>query len=192
MKPLATFIRQPLTLFVRAAVPFLALCAAFAWMAIATGHAAPAELLIKSSPNNPQLVRDVDNPARNEPFQVIENSLFGTGATTVTVSAPAVPAGQRLVIEHVSAVVELSPGSGQTAMAVVQLVTAAGSAEVQHALVLQAQGTQFASDNFTASQPIRIYARAGDRLQLVVNRSSGTGTGQEGVVLGATGYFLPE
>jgi hypothetical protein len=183
---------KPLTILVRVAIPFAALCTSFAWMAMRTGHAASGELLVKNSPNNPQFVRDVDNPARTEPFQAIATGQFGTGVTTLAVSAPAVPAGQRLVIEHVSALVELPPGSGQTALAVVQLVTAAGSAEVQHALVLQAQGTQFASDNLTASQPIRIYARAGEHLQLVVNRSSGTGTGQEGIVLGATGYFLPE
>jgi hypothetical protein len=108
----------------------------------------------------------------------------------MTLSAAAIPAGRLVVIEHVSALVSLPGGSGQTAMAVVQMVNSAGSAEVQHALVLQAQGTQFGFDNFTASQPIRIYAKAGDQVHLVVNRSAGTGTAA--VALGATGYLLPD
>jgi len=145
--------------------------------------------LAKNSPNNPQFVRDVDNPARNEPFQAIANAAFAAGVTSMAVDAAAVPAGKLLVIEHVSAFVSLPFGSGQTAAGVVQLLSSAGSAKVQHAIVLTAQGQEFGFDNSTASQPIRIYASTGDHLRLVVNRSDGAGAAQ--IALGATGYFLP-
>jgi hypothetical protein len=195
----------------RATIPLVALTALLAGRALPSGHdARPGTVLAvafaggeseltdegeaaKNSPNNPQFMRDVDNPARNEPFQAVQTGAFAAGATTLVVSLPAVAAGKRLVIEHVSALVELPPASGQTALVVVQLLNAARILEVPHPLVLQPQGTQFASDNFAASQPIRMYAQAGDHLQLVVNRSSGAPqTPQTGAVLGASGYFLPE
>jgi hypothetical protein len=72
-----------------------------------------------------------------------------------------VPAGKRLVIEHVTVRAELPPGQRARASIVVTLE----ASRVTHHLVMVSQGTVIGSPTnraaFVASQPIRLYVDGG-------------------------------
>src|SRR5438552_13850372 len=88
--------------------PILLSC--FALLPIAQAAPYPSNVNVVNTPNvnvvntpaSPVPVRDVDNPAR-QPFHVEAVAGFADGAsTTGGILIPAVPAGKRLVIEHLS------------------------------------------------------------------------------------------
>jgi len=111
-------------------------------------------------------VRDLDNPARR-PFQVeVQRQLripIAEGRESIQVAD--VPAGRRLVIEHisfrVSSLEAVTPGSHQTRFQIfAALLTKADTVAANHELLVTRTDFGIASSN-TASQPIRAYADGG-------------------------------
>jgi hypothetical protein len=94
------------------------------------------------------------------------------GAYEAGVLFESVPAGKRLVIEHVSVRAELPPG--QTARAAI-VVSLDGKA-VSHYLVMVGQGTVIGEPTnravFVASHPIRLYVDPGPRPAVTVERDN--------------------
>src|SRR5437899_11619632 len=96
---------------------FLFTLGCFALLPIAQAAPSPTNVNVVNTPNvnvvnttaSPVPVRDVDNPAR-QPFQAEAMGGFADGAsTTGDIPIGAVPAGKRLVIEHVSAFGRMLP-----------------------------------------------------------------------------------
>src|SRR5437870_13576858 len=80
--------------------PILLSC--FALLPIAQAAPSPTNVNVVNTTASPVPVRDVDNPAR-QPFQAQAVGGFADGAsTTGDITIGPVPAGKRLVIEHVS------------------------------------------------------------------------------------------
>jgi hypothetical protein len=104
---------------------------------------------------------------------------------------PEVPAGYRLVLEHVF--VRASVPSGQTLVARLDVELAQNPftfrahlpIEVTRQLVAEASS---GDDAYVASSPVRAYVEAGDRLVLRVWRSSGAGSANADVTV--SGYFV--
>jgi hypothetical protein len=95
------------------------------------------------------LVQDVDSPGR-APFEVQVNlSLSGVSGTGVTI-----PAGKRLVIDHISA--NLSGPSAGTQPYIVMFTTAAGSGSVSTQLAIPQ--SPLALQQFDYSAPETLYA----------------------------------
>src|SRR5215207_4673536 len=133
---------------------------------------------------NTPAVRDADNPAR-QPFQS-ELFLTGVPGSYGALQIAQVPAGKRLVIEHV-AVSGVTP-TGQRIFA--NLSTGLGSFIAHHPLVVHAQGTNENGEaEFAISQQVRLYADPGTAVTLYATRSSTSGMA---VVLYATvsGYLV--
>ena len=118
---------------------------------------------VNSSATNPLFVRDVDN-GRN-PYEVeltLTNDPATWGPTTSTCNPPPVetqcqisfdvPAGQRAVVEHVSAYI--TGASGQTYQTFF-------SGDLSEFLVMTKQISEPGIDTFTASQPMRVYINPG-------------------------------
>jgi hypothetical protein len=66
---------------------------------------------VVNTPTSPVPVRDVDNPARQ--ITVVQTAGLGgfsNGDNVAVVAIPTVPAGKRLIIEHVSVFGEMLPG----------------------------------------------------------------------------------
>jgi hypothetical protein len=121
---------------------------------------------------------------QEEAFSDINPGAFGQG-----VFFKDIPAGKRLVIEHVSVRAELP--LGQTARA--SIVVSLEEGRVSHYLVMVSQGTVIGSPTnraaFVASQPIRLYADHGQGAWGVnVDRDSGV----EGAIAYASisGHFV--
>ena len=110
-------------------------------------------------------VRDPDNPAR-QPFQAqLEGLTFATSSNAETFQVAVVPAGKRLVIEHVSMFVSsleaTSDGEPQPRFRTfATLVTKAESVAARHELIVLPADAGGSSIN-VASQPIRAYADPG-------------------------------
>jgi hypothetical protein len=88
-----------------------------------------------------------------------------------------VPAGKRLVIEHVSVRAELPPGQTARATIVVYL----DGESVSHYLVMVDQGTVISEPTnrvvFVASQPIQLYVDPGPEPAVNVERDNATELG---------------
>lgn len=111
-------------------------------------------------------VRDLDNPAR-QPFQAeLQRQLrIPVAAGRESSQVAEVPAGKRLVIEHVSFRVKSQeatlPGSSQPRFRVfASLVTKANGVAANHELIVNQTDFGAASSN-AASQPVRAYADPG-------------------------------
>src|SRR5207244_995932 len=95
--------------------PILLSC--FALLPIAQAAPSPSNVNVVNTPNvnvvnttaSPVPIRDVDNPAR-QPFHAEAVGEFADGASiTGGILIPTVPAGKRLVIEHLSAFAHMLP-----------------------------------------------------------------------------------
>jgi hypothetical protein len=122
-----------------------------------------ASVNVSNAASSPVLVRNVDDG--QHPFEVdlaLTNDSATWGPTSSTCNSPTgatqcqisfdVPAGQRLVVEHVSAYVD--GASGQTYQAFV-------AGDLEEFLVLTKQISYPGIDTFTASQPMRVYINSG-------------------------------
>lgn len=122
--------------------------------------------------------------ANRQPFQfsIQANLDVSEGAAVRTFS---VPAGRRLVIEHMSCEAAVPPG--QRAMC--HFITTVGGTEAFHLVVMSEQGNFVGSDQFRASQAIRTYADPETLVRLVGQRNEGGGT----AILDFTisGYLVP-
>src|SRR5439155_17389827 len=80
--------------------PILLSC--FALLPVVRAAPSPSNVNVVNTTASPVPVRDVDNPSR-QPFQAEVVGGFADGAsTTGDITIATVPAGKRLVIEHVS------------------------------------------------------------------------------------------
>jgi hypothetical protein len=130
-----------------------------------------ALLLASAGPSHAQAqVREADNPARqpfqNEVQQVLTIPVPGGRPAQIQVAD--VPAGKRLVIEHISfRVVSLeatTPGTRQPRFQVfASLVTKANEVAASHEILVARTDLGTASSN-AASQPIRAYADPGSQV----------------------------
>ena len=172
--------------------PILLSC--FALLPIAQAAPSPSNVNVVNTPDvnvvnttaSPVPVRDVDNPAR-QPFHAEAVGGFADGAsTTGGLLIPTVPAGKRLVIEHVSVFGAMLPGQKMVRTRVMYRFSVFG-----HSLVISAQGSNAdgSSDYFVASEPVRFYA--GDGLvSWEAERNSVAGTNGDGIDLNCDGYFV--
>lgn len=129
---------------------------------------------------------DVDGPSQVTPYHQkvtigFEEGLVATG------ELPEVPAGKRLVVEHVSVLGQVPGGSGQEMIAVLQIMAGALAIQ-QHPLILNRQGTTFGSDHHNASQSMRLLVDAGDSVRVVLNRT--VAVGSFGGVFAVSGYLV--
>ena len=135
--------------------------------------------------NTPRIV-DVNGPSLVTPYHENVNVEFQAGLVAIG-ELPEVPQGKRLVVEHVSVLGQLPPGSGQEVNAVLQIMAGALATQ-QHPLILNWQGTTFGTDHHNASQAMRLLVDAGDSVRVVLNRSAAVGT--FGGVFAVSGYLV--
>jgi hypothetical protein len=136
----------------------------------------------------PVLVRDVDSPAR-QPFQDFNSiDLVAPFGNTERVLFT-VPTDKRLVIEFIS-LLALMPADQKSTVTLRTFINDGhpSTSFGKSFLVLTAQGTFNATDIYTASQPVRIYADPGTEVFFLVSRTSGTGSAQYQVCI--SGYFV--
>jgi len=120
---------------------------------------------INNSPSSPLLVRDVDNPARHPFQQFIGVDTIGYNGFSRSFS---VPAGQRVIIEHVSASGYLPEGSAPELL----LACKDGSQDIGigHALLMTKQLSEYsASQGYT-----RVLWVAGQQIQCAADSEEGS------------------
>ncbi|PYL50331.1 MAG: hypothetical protein DMF33_13090 [Verrucomicrobia bacterium] len=172
--------------------PILLSC--FALLPIAQAAPSPSNVNVVNTPNvnvvntpaSPVPVRDVDNPAK-QPFQAEAMGGFADGAsTTGDIPITTVPAGKRLVIEHVSVFGTMLPGQ-KMVRAVMHRFSVFG-----HSLVISAQGSNAdgSSDYFVASELIRFYDNDGLPVAWEAERDSSAGANLAGIDINCDGYFV--
>ena len=120
---------------------------------------------------NPQVTtRDADNAAR-QPFQVHGFPDIGDGYYFATFSFN-VPAGKRLVMEYVSAIVNVPSGQ----KVAVWVNANQGSGPVSHYVVPTSLGAfNQLTETFAVGQLTRIYADPSTQVDVVVDRNAGVG-----------------
>jgi len=142
------------------------------------------------------VVRDIDNPAQR-PFQVElrqKLTLIPT-ADRESFTIADVPAGSRLVIEHVSfrvgSLEAVVPGSRQTRFQInASLVTTADGVAANHELLATRTDFEDGSSN-TASQPIRAYADGGSPVSLRIGGQTENGRSTlVSIVLTISGHLV--
>ena len=129
-------------------------------------------------------VRDVDHPARNV-FQRRLNAFFAEGSFSGSESF-VVPAGERLVIEHVSSAGVVPVGQQLQG----HIQTSVNGLVSPHWIVLTPQGV-FVNQVSTGSQLVRIYADPGTTVTLEGFRNGGSSTGGLDVTLSGHLVALP-
>jgi len=173
--------------------PILLSC--FALLPIAQAAPSPSNVNVVNTPDvnvvnttaSPVPVRDVDNPAR-QPFHAEAVGGFADGASiTGGILIPTVPAGKRLVIEHVSVFGAMLPGQKMVRTRVMYRFSVFG-----HSLVISAQGSNAdgSSDYFVASELIRFYDNDGLPVAWEVERDSSAGAKPAGIDLNCDGYLV--
>jgi hypothetical protein len=133
---------------------------------------------------SPLAVRDVDNPAR-QPFQGDATASF-SGQNEANFFIP-VPAGKRLVIEHVTASILVLPG--RKAGFIVRTTAGASGNAVFHTMSPIPHGT-FANvgyDVFIVSQPVRFYADGATQFLL---HAYADGPGIGSATVSFSGYLI--
>jgi hypothetical protein len=143
---------------------------------------APTSTTVNNPATNPVLVRDVDVEQR-EPvqFRGVTTSFTGSSGSTSFVT---VPAGKMLVIEHVSASINLPTADGLfgCALAIDEL---AGDTDFQ---VCHAMGRNALNFLHAANASTKFYVGPGKTVRFVVSAISGSG----GFVSAfASGYYIP-
>jgi hypothetical protein len=122
------------------------------------------------------------NEKGRQPFQ----KGVGVGTLNTPTAVFTVPAKKRLVIEFFSA--EAFVSSGETVSRFFLSTHPAGSplglAEFTHFIGPSSHGPSFGQELFLASQPLRMYVKAGDEL---VANAVGDGTG--GAFMSVSGYL---
>ena len=173
--------------------PILLSC--FALLPVVRAAPSPSNVNVVNTPNvnvvnttaSPVSVRDVDNPAR-QPFHAEAVGGFADGASiTGGILIPTVPAGKRLVIEHVSVFGAMLPGQKMVRARVMYRFSVFG-----HSLVISAQGSNAdgSSDYFVASELIRFYDNDGLPVAWEAERDSSAGANLAGIDINCDGYFV--
>lgn len=139
--------------------------------------------------SSPLPVRDLDNPAF-QPFMSALNVLISPGPSGTFVKIPfgdKVPAGKRLVIEHVSALIAVD--AGQKVGGALG-VTTNGQA-VFHSFGFTFEGNGFNASNndrFVTSQSLRLYADPETEIVASIDRNASSGVGQGNIII--SGYLV--
>ena len=167
--------------------PILLSC--FALLPVVRAAPSPSNVNVVNTTASPVPVRDVDNPAR-QPFQAEVVGGFADGAsTTGDITIATVPAGKRLVIEHVSVF---------GMMLRLQRLVASGTQMHEightsrgHGPPISAQGSNADGtlDYFIASQLVRFYADPGP-ISVFAERDSFGGANPDSVTFTISGYFV--
>jgi hypothetical protein len=123
---------------------------------------------IKTDADNPIFVQDVDNPAR-QPFQQKMNFNLADGFSEVCMPIATVPAGKRLVIEYVSAKVNIPGGQKLRAL---NVFTNLNGDFAYHFLVPTPTG---AFNEYVAGQQVRLYADPNTQVNICASRDTGDG-----------------
>ena len=157
---------------------------------VAATQSGPWSVDVTNTAASPVPFRDVDNPAR-QPFQAQVVGGFADGAsTTGDILATTVPAGKRLVIEHVSAFGTMLP---------TQKVIKGGSkvtwddpsSVMVFSYLWQSQGSNAdgSRDYFVVSEALRGYANPGP-INCFAERDSFAGANPNSVTFTISGYFV--
>ncbi len=168
--------------------PILLSC--FALLPIAQAAPSPSNVIVVNTPASPVPVRDVDNPAR-QPFQAQAVGGFADGASsTGDITIATVPAGKRLVIEHVSALGTMLP---------TQKVINGGSDVIwtdpfgiiilQYHWDSQGSNADGSRDYFVVSEALRVYANPGP-IRCFAERDSTAGANPNSVTFTISGYLV--
>ena len=145
---------------------------------------------VKIDTANPLPVRDADNPAR-QPFQAHGSNTFVDGGRVISaVTITTVPAGKRLIIEHVSVFGVMLAGQKMIETAITTRLQNSNSGQpLPHDLTINAQGSNGFRDYFVASQDMRWYADAGTDVVGFAERDNTAGGGGD-VQFAISGYFV--
>lgn len=110
-----------------------------------------------------QPVRDVENPART-PVTFSRSGLFALDTSYLHLAVYTIPAGKRLVMEHIGIVCTMD-ADDNVSLAEVHVWRASaigGGTSEPVPILVQKQGTTHDGKvNWVASQPVRLYADAG-------------------------------
>ena len=146
------------------------------------GLAGTPTVSVGSTADDPVWVRDVDDA--RQPYLSQTFADFTAGAPTASGNFAAVPAGKRLVVEHVSVYGGIP--SGQKLFA---LITRENN--TNHAVVLHPQANFPAfggTDYFSASEDMKLYFEAGSVPGAFANRNFTTGSGN--LIFAISGYLV--
>lgn len=146
---------------------------------------------VKIDSTNPVSLRDVDNAAR-QPFQFNASGNFTDGfAGTGPVPITQVPAGKRLIIEHVS-VFGSTPLGQKLILASIGVTqqNANSGQPVLHYLVINSAGSDAFAARYSCSQMVRLYADPGTIVSLSAQRDATAGTLFGAVAYAISGYFI--
>jgi hypothetical protein len=167
----------------------LLLLPAFINVGQAVGAPAPSNVVIV---NTPLPVREVDKPA-NQPFQAYISLHLDLTETSKS-DFFSVPAGKRLVIEFVSVIGSAASGDKMIASITTTLNLNGGSGPIvtaQHNLVMIEQGPINDPMNFTAAQPMRVYADPVTDVHANIARTNPTsGTSTASATITISGYLI--
>jgi hypothetical protein len=141
---------------------------------------------------NPVLVRVVDDVRK--PF---EADSAGTFAGLATIHVATVPAGQVVVIEHLSAQISVPAGQQITNCTLFSngVITAFGffgnSHDLDETLLAQFQGTDGQNNFFTVNAQTKMYFGPGDSIDFGVSRAPALGGAGSNVNVFVSGYLTP-
>jgi len=127
----------------------------------------------------PVIVKDI---AELYPFSQRLDIIISGSSGSGTIS---VPAGQRLVIDYISADAGLPVGGS----ILFDVATISGGAEVESHLPMVPQGTILGQAVFALSSPVKIYADAGSIVTIAVLAGGANVSG--GLIVGVYGHFIP-
>lgn len=140
---------------------------------------------VGNSSNSPVPVINVDEPGRNAVVWFDLSCNFSAGPCLT--NSYQVPPGHRLVIEAITGAATLPVG--QKIFAEVFVSTNPTTAFIaRHTLTAFPQGSFSGIDYFSISQPVRMYADAGEYVVASGARSANTGVGSFSA--GATGFLI--
>ena len=146
-------------------IPLVLGCFAFSPVAQAAPRPSPTPGTQDVNVVNTPSVSDADNPAR-QPFQAVVTGVLSASGDTGNVPITTVPAGKRLIIEHVSVFCFAQTGQRIFLASIgVALQNAYNGANLNHYLTLSPQGSNgFDLDFYTASEQVRLYADPGTQV----------------------------
>ena len=150
-----------------------------------TGTIAGGTVQIGNTPSAPVPVLDVASGAR-QPFQAFIVEALQDGENNAGDRASfTVPAGKRLVIEHVTYLEPVPAGQGRR----VRLDAVADGRACRHQLLLErGPGFSGGTEDVKASQPIRAYADGGTSVIFRVSRNATSGV--SGFNISVSGYLV--
>jgi hypothetical protein len=128
----------------------------------------------------PVIVKDISELYPFSQRLDITFSLGSVGSGTI-----AVPAGQRLVIDYISANAGLPVG----ATILFDVSTISGGVEIESHLPMIPQGTILGEATFAMSSPVKIYADANSTVTISV--IAGGAAGKGGLIVGVYGHLIP-